>query len=1158
MSLQLILGGSGAGKSHYIYHKIMKESLENPNINYLVIVPEQITMETQKDFITMHEKHGIMNIDVLSFMRLAYRIMEEMGLKDTTVLEDTGKNMVLLRVLEEKADSLCYFKSNIRKAGFVDEVKSMLSELYQYSIGEDELSEMIQLAKHKPLLQAKLKDLLSIYKGFRDFLQDKYITAEEIMDVLYEALEHSDIIKNSVICLDGFTGFTPSQYKVLTRLIKQSNKVYATVTIDKREDIQRVGEEFQLFHLSKKTIKKLEKIAFDNGIDVLDPIFPENEGGVLWRFDGNKALSSLEKNLFRYPWEAYKESQDSIFIEELKNPKDEVRFVVHKIKELVRKKKYRYRDFAVVSGDIKSYGKIVLQEFTNAKIPFFLDDKREIKRNPFVILINSIIELLRKQMDYESMFHYLRCGMVPFEKEEVDRLENYCLAFGIRGKKGWYQPFTKIKENMEEEELASLNDIRERILDSLSLLTPLMERKKHRVTEYVDSLYDTAIKLNSFEKLSFMEEQFSKEGQNLLAKEYAQVYSKVMELFERMVELLGDEEVTFLEFKDIFNAGIEKAKVGVIPSGIDQVVVGDIERTRLKDIKVLFFIGVNDGVIPKAVTGGGILSDMERELLKENKVELAPTKREQIYIERLYLYLNLTKPNNAVYLTFCKTDVNGKAVKASYLIGKIMQLFPTITLEKEENEWDKLEHIMDEDGGKDCLLEGIRDYKGLEKEEIYWKMIYSWYVENNKLNEDLINLINEIYREDKQDKLSKAVANALYGENLVGSVTRLEQFAACACAHFFTYGLRIRERQEFKLNIPDMGNIFHAALELFSRKLKERKLTWQTITQKEREQLGEECVREVTNDYGNTILHSSMRNEYIIERIRRILNRTLWALTKQLSFGEFVPSGYELKFSFLDDLKSVRIPLGEENEMRLSGRIDRVDMCQKNEDIFVKIIDYKTGKKAFSILDLYYGLELQLVVYMGTILEKTKKDYPDKNVIPAGVFYYNIDDPIIDKTDSVFYESELLKELRVNGLVNEKTDVIKSLDSSFAEKNEDILKPSVKSTVIPVETVKLGELSKKSSVATDEEFEQIISYARRKMIQFGKEITEGHCEKNPYKLGDKTACDFCKYGAVCAFDKKHSTDQYRLLERFDKDDVLHKILTKENIKANEKSEGESE
>lgn len=1144
MALQLILGGSGAGKSHYLYHKIIQESMEKEQTNYLVLVPEQFTMETQKDFIMMHDRHGIMNIDVLSFLRLAYRIMEETGMGDKPVLEDIGKSMVLRRVMEEKKEELIYFKSNIRKPGFVDEVKSMLSELYQYSIGEEELEAMIAAAENRPLLEAKLKDLRLIYCAFRDFLLDKYITAEEIMDVLHDALGKSLLIQNSVVCLDGFTGFTPCQYKVLTRIIKMAKKVYVTVTIDERENIWRSGEEFQLFHLSKKTIQKLGVLAKNENVEILEPIFPAKESGCLWRFTENEALASLERNLFRHPWEVYNREQNSVWIKELKTPKEEVLFVRSKIKELVRLNGYRYRDFAVVSGDMGKYARILEREFINGEVPYFLDDKREITKNPLILLINSLLTLSEYGLDYESMFHYLRCGLVPIEKEELYTLENYCLAVGIRGKKAWRNPFCKGKAQRTAEELEAINVIRKKIANGLEPAAVILNEKSQTVEAYVRGLYQFLTNLQVFEQLMKYKKQFEDEKRLLLAKEYGQVYKVVMELLERMLDLLGSETVTRKEFQEILNAGFQKAKVGLIPTGVDQVVVGDIERTRLKDIKILFFIGVNDGIVPKTAQGGGILSDAERELLKEKKVELAPTRREKVFTERFYLYLNLTKPKEKVYLTYHLTDFDGRAKKPSYLIHKIRQLFPcpkNIKIEEGKEIIKELENKLDADEGMAYLLEGIRNFENQKNTDELWSILYSWYMQEDKLRQDIIHFIQFAFPNEVSGKISKAVAKALYGEDISGSVTRLEQYAACACAHFLTYGLRLRERQEFKINAPDIGNIFHEALELFSAKLKEHNLTWETITSELREQLGEECVREVTMEYGDTIFHSTNRNEYMIERISRIVKRTLWALTKQLGAGAFLPKGYEIKFSYMDDLESVKLELDEGRIMKLKGRIDRVDFYETKEEIYIKVVDYKSGKKSFDIVDVYYGLQLQLIVYMEAMLEKTKKDNPDKNVLPAGIFYYNMDDPVIDRGEPIFLESQLLKELRVNGLVNEESAVIKALDAEFIEKNTEELSPSKKSNVIPVETVKFGQLSKTSSVAKTKEFEDLISYVRKRMITFGNEIIEGHCEKNPYLLGDKTACDYCRFQGVCGFDKKLPGDRFRVLKKQGKDDIWYKI-----------------
>ncbi len=1154
MSLQFILGGSGAGKSHYLYNRVIEESMLEEENRYLVLVPEQFTMETQKDFVTMHPRHGILNIDVLSFMRLAYRVLEETGKGKEPILEDIGKTMVLRRVLEERKDELVYFKSNIRKPGFVDEIKSMLSELYQYSIEEEELEHMIELAEKKPMLVAKLKDLLVIYRGFKTFLVDKYITAEEIMDALFDELENSRMVRDSVIVLDGFTGFTPSQYKVLGRLMALGRKIYVTVTIDEREDVTRIGEEHQLFHLSKTTIYKLRKMALDMGITVLDPIYPPRNNGELYRFRENKPLGALEKNLFRFPWKAYEESQESVHIYSLKNPKAEVRFVVGKMLSLIRREGYRYRDFAVVTGDMGSYGRIIERELGNDGIPCFIDDKRSIEENPLVVMITGVLEAAEQGMNYESVFYYLRAGLSSLEKEEIDLLDNYVLALGIRGLKRWEAPFARCMNGQGEVELEEINRIRERLMAEITPLYPILSGKKLRVREYAESLYEFIEKSKSFDRLMVYKMEFEEQGLWLKAKEYEQVYPLVMKVLEDLVELLGNEVMPIREIRDLLTTGFGKVKVGLIPAGIDQVVVGDIERTRLKNVKILFFLGVNDGIVPKAAGGGGILSDSERELLKEKQVELAPTRREKIYQEHFYLYLNLTKPEKSVYLTYSNVGNDGKAVKPSFLIGKMAQLFPLTTIVDDKawmfdgessylTEEEKLEQIFGGDKGMEYLLEGLKSWGDSKKERMYWPAVYSWYVENRemdeKLSNDLIKYINGSCYQAEGSAITKAVANALYGTSMVGSVTRLEQYASCAAAHYFTYGLALKERQEFKINVPDMGNIFHNALELFSGKMEERRLDWSSLTDELRESLGEECVKQVTEEYGNTIFHSSKRNEYMIQRISRILKRTLWAVSRQLGAGVFVPQGYELSFSYMDHLDSVNIPLADNGNMRLTGRIDRMDVCEEAERLYVKVVDYKSGQKTFDVVDMYYGFQLQLVVYLGTVLEKNRRDHPDKQVIPAGVFYYTIDDPIVDKTDDLFLEEALLKELKVNGLVNEDEAVLKALDKNFQWENG--LLPSVKSTVIPVETLKDGMLSKNSSVAKTEDFEHMISFVREKMKTLGNEIMEGMTDTNPYQLDNRTACDYCNFVGMCGFDKKLPGKEFRVLEKRTKEDVWREI-----------------
>lgn len=1142
MALQLILGSSGAGKSHYLYETMIHSALEQKDCIHYVIVPEQFTMSTQKDFVTMHPNHGIMNIDILSFMRLAYRVLDEVGKEEKPVLEDTGKTIILRKILEMKKDKLVYFKGNIKRPGFVDEVKSFLSELYQYSLKEEDLESMLESVSPNSILHKKIQDIITIYDGFREYLKEKYITTEELMDVLYEALEHSNKIKNSVICFDGFTGFTPCQYQVLEKLMEYAKDIYITVTIDEREDISRIGKPFWLFYLSKRTIRKLYELADNKKVEIKLPVYPQKENGVLYRFRESEALAALEHNLFRYPPKTYEKPQEDITIHSLRDPRSEVSYVIKEILHLVREEGYRYRDIAVVSGDVEGYGRILEGELIRVSIPCFIDSKRAIMSNPYVKCLDSLLEMMIRNFDYESVFHYLRSGMTGLEWEDIDKLENYVLAAGIRGLKRYSKPFEKLLRSMEEEDLVKINVIREQFFKTIEAAALALKGGKKTILAITKALYHFTLEQNIFEKLNLYEKRFEKENDLLSAKEYGQIYTSVMEIFERLTELMGDEVVSLKEYRELLLTGFREVEVGLIPAGVDQIVVGDIERTRLKDIKVLFLLGANDGIIPKSGDTGGLLSDIERELLKNADVEMAPTKRENIYTEQFYLYLNMTKPQNRLYITYSNISSDGKKRKQSYLIGKICSLFPNIEIKDEKEADFTIERVLGTDKGRTFLLEGIRKYGKedfLSGEKEVWKQLYSWYCKREELNPMLLSYVNEALCRPRNSQISKAVAKVLYGNPMVGSVTRLEQYAACAYAHFLSYGLKLKEREEFKLTMPDLGTIFHTVLELYSNELKERKLGWNDISDEEREILVSQCVTKVTEEYGNTILKSNQRNEYVIRRIERIAKRTLWALTKQVSKGDFIPKGYEMKFSFMEDLDATHISLSDGSVMGLTGRIDRLDTFEEEQDIYVKIVDYKSGKKVFRILDVYYGLEMQLIVYLDAAMEQVQKNNPHKEVTPAGIFYYGIDDPIVDKASKEQVEQNILKELRVNGLVNDEETVICHMDKDFVGENG--IAACVKSNVIPVETLKSGGFSKNSSVAGKEQFQNMVRYVRNLMSQFGDEIVSGKTEINPFKKGDKTACDYCSYRGICQFDARWSGHKYRELEELEEKEVWRQL-----------------
>lgn len=1140
MGLRFYIGASGSGKSYRLYNHIIEESGANPHVNYLIVVPDQFTMQTQLDMVRKHPNKGIMNIDVLSFGRLSHRIFEEVGGNDKPVLDDTGKSLVLRRVAASVENDLSVMKRNIRKPGYISEVKSALSEFMQYGLGTKEVENLCAYAARRSALAYKLKDLHLLYQGFLDYIHERYITTEETLDLLRKVLPKSRVVRDSVIVFDGFTGFTPVQYNVIQELMLQAQEVIVTVTMDAREDAYVQDGEQKLFHLSKKTIHDLDRLCKEAGVRREKDVVIADR--VVWRYKNNAGLSHLERELFRYPYQVYQGKQESIRVFEASGPKEELRQVCLEIRRLVRENDYCYRDIAVVTGDLERYGFLAREMFQRFEIPFFVDQTNKLVLNPFIEFIRSALLVLIQEYSYESVFHFLRCGMAGVTPDETDRLENYCLAMGIRGKKAWTNKFTRRLKRQDEEaqELGELNAVREKVV---SMLEPLMRRKegkKATAKELVCALYEFIVDASIEEKLDAYEQYFTAQGDLVRAKEYAQIYRLVMELLEQICGLLGGEELEMKEFADILDAGFAEIKVGTIPQNIDKVVIGDIERTRLCEIKALFFIGVNDGIIPKSGAAGGIISDIDREFLQESEYELAPTPRQQMYIQRLYLYLMMTKPTAFLYLSYAKVDSGGKSIRPAYLISTVTRLFPDIVVSQPQLR-PMEEQIESPADALSYLVTLLRRYAADEigKDQRLFVTLYDTYVRNERyapVLEQMKKAAFSYLNNADTNRLPEELARLLYGQILKNSISRLEKFASCAYAHFLQYGLSLEERGRYSFESVDMGNVFHAVLESFSEKIATEGYTWFDFPKDVGERIVGECLEEYAVSYGETILYSSKRNEYMITRMHRILNRTVQTLQYQLRKGAFTPENFELSFQVTSDLDAVNISLSEEERMQLIGRIDRVDTCRKEDKLYVKIIDYKSGKRKFDLAALYYGLQLQLVVYMNAAVEVLEKQNngqkKDTRVIPAAMLYYHVSDPMTEtdkgQPDPSEINAAILDELKMTGMVSDDEEVIQLLDKDF----------ETKSTVIPVVRKKDGSFTQASSVLSDRDFKTVSDYVNHKIRELGVSILDGDIGLNPYEQKDGEACTYCDYKSVCGFDKKLGADLVRHLDELDQESAM--------------------
>lgn len=1137
MSLRFCFGPSGSGKSHRIYEEIMQRAAEEPGRNFLIIVPDQFTMQTQKDLVMRSDRDGILNIDVLSFGRLSHRILEEVGTKEMPVLDDTGKSLVLQKVAADLKEQLPAMGSLLHKQGYIHEVKSAISEFMQYGISTQDMDKLITSAQKRGALAMKLKDLKTLYRGFQDYIRDHFITTEETLDVLRRSLSKSKILKGSVVVFDGFTGFTPIQNRLIQELMRVCAETIVTVTIGVGEDPYKMDGEQKLFHLSKKTVADLEKLAAEAEVERGEDLFVK--GGPN-RFAKAPALHYLEQNLFRYQYEPYAGEQQEIHMFEALSPREEVHQTALYIRHLIREQGMTYRDIAVVIGDLEGYASYVETEFGQLEIPCFLDRTRGIVLNPMIEYIKSALQLYIKDFSYDTVFHFLRSGMADISREEIDELENYVIRTGARGYRTYSRLFTRRTEELqgnaegseqaEEKTMERLNRIRQQFMDAVEILHMGSQEK---AGDYVSHLYDFLEQNQVQQKLLNYQQQFEKEGDLSRAREYAQIYRLVMDLLDQVYELLGEEEISRQEFADILEAGFGEITVGTIPQNVDRIVVGDMERTRLKQVKVLFFLGVNDGNIPKNASKGGIISDMDREFLIESGTEMSPSPRQQMYIQRLYLYLNMTKPSEQLYLSYAKVNSEGKGIRPSYLIDTVRKLFPAMSVEYPQNR-SRLEQIEGRQEGARYLAEELREYvEGTlpEEERQDFYLMYRAY-EADAAGRDL--LTRAAFRRYRESGLSRIVARALYGQQLENSVSRLETYAACACRHFLQYGLSLQEREEFGFEASDMGTVYHAVLENFAGKLAESNLTWWDFTEDFAAKAVKESVEAYAATYGETVLYSSARNEYAITRMSRILTRTVLTLQKHLKQGSFQPDDYELSFRFAEDLDSIHVDLSEDEKMHLQGRIDRIDVSEDAEHVYVKVIDYKSGNRKFDLAALYYGLQLQLVVYMNAAMEMESRKHPDKEIVPAALLYYHIDDPTIETpvelTDEQINE-QILAKLRMNGVVNSNPEVVERLDRYMQDK----------SVVIPVEKKKDGSFSARSGVLSREEMQLISSYVDAKIRSIGREILDGKIAANPYEKGNEEACTYCAYKKVCGFDGSIPGYEKRQLEDLDKQALMQRM-----------------
>lgn len=1118
MSLRIIMGSSGQGKTTHILEEVIRLSRENKNQMYYIIVPEQFSLEMQKKLVESHPDRGYVNIDVLSFYRLAYRVFDELRFWPKDILEDLGVSLILKKILAEHEEEFPFFKKTLRKSGFVDELKSMLMEFIGYGITREQVQDLDdgRLADY-PGLEHKCRELGKIYEYFEEEISGRFMVAEQILDVLCEMVSDSRLLREGIFYLDGFTGFTPVQKKFIKELLKNSKDVHVSLTM---ED----ASEEEIFSFSARTLQSLAELCRESGVKMEEPLVLKQENPP--RFH-HRELIHLEKNLFRSGWEKDENPVEHIHLTSCKNPEAEAEYILHKIEAMVRTKAYRYRDFAVLTGNVEEYQSIFQRKADILHIPLFTDTKRRVSYHSGVETLRSLFHLAVMDYSYESVFRYLKSGMSAFTDEETDILENYVLWSGVRGYGMWKKPFVRRMTQLGEQG-ETIQRLRQKLLEETQESVLALRDRHKTVREKMTTVYETLCHLHYDRKLDEAGDQAEARGDYVREKEYRQLFTLILELMDKIVGIFGEEYLPAEELEEMMDAGLDALELGTPPLSMDQVLLGDLKRTRLPDVQVLFLVGVNEGKIPPALEDRGILNDEEKQILDKLGMTLSLPLAEQSLEDEFYLYLALTKPAQELYFTYARQDSDGGTLWPSSLLKTCMELFPALP-EKTYPE-EEMRYYFNEEDSRDLLLCGLQKCREGEPPSRALSLLVNYWYEKEDLRPKLEELWEQTRARTRQEPLSQEIVQALFGRELVGSVTRLERFAACPYQYYCIYGLGLEERPEYKVRAVDLGNLFHQALEGFSTRVKQSEYSWKTIPEELAETWIDEAVEKAAGNEVKEVLDGTARNQYKYQVVCRILRRTVKILKLHLKNSQMEPDRFELHFGRTDQMESIRLPLKNGNRMRLEGFIDRVDVCEEEDRVLLRIIDYKSGNQTFDLNELYHGLQMQLVVYMNVATEIYQKE-TGKPVVPAGMFYYGIKDPIV-RADA-FTEDTMLTAYRMSGYANSAPDVLEKLEN-LEEGTDRFISASVRMT-------KNGTPYKNAPVMDTEDFQRIGRYTRRKIMEMGEAVYAGKLNAHPYKNEKKTSCDYCPFQSVCGFDASLEDGAYRQMNKESAQNILEEI-----------------
>ncbi|MBQ6540787.1 MAG: PD-(D/E)XK nuclease family protein [Oscillospiraceae bacterium] len=1099
--VKIMIGRAGSGKTARIIEDI-KERGGRGETGMLLIVPEQFSHDAERELCRVCGDGVSLYAEVLSFSRLANRVLSETGGCGVKPLDPGGRLLIMNTAMARVETELKTFGSVRSRAELLTGLIRAWDEFSAAGKTPKDIeaaSESVEEAG----LSDKLHDMALIFGAYNSLIPENMCDPFTRLEMTAENLESSRMF-GSAVYFDGFTDFTYQQMLIVRKLMKMGADMTFALTMD------TVYTREEIFRIPRDTLSKLVRYAKEAGaaaeIAVADgtrPVKPE--------------LRHLEKNLLRRETEKYGDECRAVELFKARGLWEECELAASKAVELVRDKKLRWRDICVVSRDFGGCSSMLESAFSKYGVPVMNTDKSDILAKPVIALITSAIDIVAGGWAYEDVFRYLKTELTGLDRDDRDILENYVLKWNIRGGKAWlrdepwkFHPrgYNYEYTDSDRELLDRLNGIRIKVAEPFGAFEKSL-RGEHTAAGKARALYAFLTDADVPAKLEEKVKRFREKGEVQLAGEYLQLWEIIVRAIEQFADVLGDTELDIYEFRRLFALLLSQYQVGTIPMALDRVMTGDMSKLRRRDVKCLMVIGATDEAMPKMEGQRGLLSDFERDEMKSHGLELNDDSEQSLFREYNLIYTSLTLPSEHLIMSYSGVS------RPSFVLLEIGNIFGIDIADVDEK--------IKENALLPCLELAVggdaeaREYLSLD----------------SSVKERLDSAAAAAA--GKRGQLSPRTAGELYSRNMNLSASRVDKFHSCRFMYFMEYGLRAKPRQEAKFDAPAVGTFMHYILENVARDAEDAG-GFGKISREDCIRLTKKYVRKYADEMLGGLKEKSARFIYLFRRLSAAVERIVADMAEELAVSDFSPVDFELSFGPGGDIGGVQVTDGDMT-VNVNGKVDRVDGWVHDGRLYLRVVDYKTGKKSFSLSDVWYGMGMQMLMYLSA-LERSGKERYGKEIVPAGVLYAPAADVTVPATlgmDEKEIEKERAKKLVRNGLLLDDPEMLKAMEKDKTPK------------YLPIKLTKEGNPAG-DSLCTAEQFGSLVKHIDGVLIEMAKELRRGSINADPYlKNQQDNACVYCRYFEACHFDESRG-DRMRYIKKLKSSEVWDKLREKRGQK----------